>query len=582
MTIVNHRRSSTSGEPSRHDVQVSRDADVLATLGHTQELPRQFNLWSMLALAFTVLGTWSTLAQNLASGLTAGGPVSILWGLVLVTACNLCVAVSLGELTSAMPTALGQAYWIFRIVPTPTGRFVSYMCAWINTFGWWTLTASQTAFMTNFILAMKTLFRPDWAGATGYGHHWLSFLIYVGLTALLTVVNIVACRKDRVLPWINNVVGVQFTLLFLAFALALLISVGIKTESGRTPVAYQPASFVFGAWINNTSWPGGVVWFTGLIQSAYGLTAFDACIHMVEELPAPSRNGPRVIWLSVLIGAVSGFVFMTVCLFCVQSIDDLTAADLPFVELCLSTVGRTGAAVLLALFIVNGVGQNISIMTTASRLTWGFARDGGLPWHKHLAVVSDHWRVPVRALCAQGILIAVVGVLYLFANTVLQAILSVSTIALTVSYGIPIVVLLAKGRDKLPVRGEFTLGRWGVAANIVSVIYCVVTTVFFFFPTDPNPAPADMNWAIAVFGVMLVIALGFWFVQGQRSYLRTEEAMLRSLISQAGQEDVLGTVSVEEDDATTIKTGEDQSIKIAGNSHETIGPGGDRQGKKHV
>ncbi|KAJ9629105.1 uncharacterized protein PV06_02177 [Exophiala oligosperma] len=575
MTIVNghnnRRRSSLSGEPSsRRDAQVSQDADVLATLGHTQELPRQFNLWSMLALAFTVLGTWSTLAQNLASGLTAGGPVSILWGLVLVTACNLCVAVSLGELTSAMPTALGQAYWIFRILPTPTGRFISYMCAWINTFGWWTLTASQTAFMTNFILAMKLLFSPDWAGAH---HSWLSFLIYIGLTALLTVVNIVACRRDRVLPWINNVVGVQFTALFLAFALALLISVGVKAG-----MAYQSGSFVFGTWINNTSWPSGVVWFTGLIQSAYGLTAFDACIHMVEELPAPGRNGPRIIWLSVLIGAVSGFLFMMVCLFCVQSVEGLTGASLPFVELCLSTIGLTGAAVLLAFFIVNGVGQNVSIMTTASRLTWGFARDGGLPWHKQLAVVSDYWRVPTRALWAQGVLIGIVGVLYLFANTVLQAILSVSTIALTISYGIPIAVLLIQGRDKLPVQGEFRLGRWGLAANIVSLVYCVVTTVFFFFPSDPNPKPANMNWAIAVFGVMLVIALGFWFVQGRRSYLRTEEAMLRSLVSQAGQEDVLGTVCVEDADA---RGGDGESIKIRDETVEaqtTI----DREDRKHI
>ncbi len=559
MTISNHL--SGSAETSRRDDQVSHDADVLATLGHPQELARQFNLWSMLALAFTVLGTWSTLAQNLASGLSAGGPVSILWGLALVTFCNLCVAVSLGELTSAMPTALGQAYWIFRIQPTPFGRFLSYMCAWINTFGWWTLTASQTAFMTNFILSMKTIFEPNWPAA-GYG--WLEFLIYIGLTLLLTLINIIACRKDRVLPWINNVVGAQFTLLFLAFALALLISVGVKAH-----LAYQSGSFVFGTWINTTGWPNGVIWFTGLIQSAYGLTAFDACIHMVEELPAPSRNGPKVIWLSVMIGAVSGFLFMMVCLFCVQDIGDLTNADLPFVELCLSTMGLTGAAVLLALFVVNGVGQNISIMTTASRLTWGFARDGGLPWHSYLAMVNGYWHVPVRALWVQGVIIALVGLLYLFANTVLQAILSVSTIALTISYGIPIAVLLVVGRDKLlPMQGEFRLGRWGFAANVVSLIYCAITTVFFFFPSDPNPAPADMNWAIAVFGVMLVIAVGFWFVQGRSSYLRTEESMLRELVSQAGEEDVL--------DVT--RYGDDDTAKDTG----VVGPGMEREHRKSV
>lgn len=517
-------------DPTDHQIErgaappdSTHDAQVLSTMGHAEELPRQFNTWSMLALAFTVLGTWSTLAQNLASGLTAGGPISILWGLALVTVCNLCIAVSLGELTSSMPTALGQAYWIYRLWTTPTGRFVSYLCAWINTFGWWTLTASQLAFMTDFILAMKLLYSEDWAGA-GYG--WVQFLVYVGLTGFLTVVNIAACRKARVLPWINNVVGIMFTLLFLAFALAFLLSVAIKHARN-----YQSAGFVFGTWINSTGWSDGVVWFMGLVQSAYGLTAFDACIHMVEELPSPSRAAPRVLWLSVLIGAVSGFVFMLICLFCVQDLDAITAADLPFIELCLQTVGLTGAVVLLAFFIFNGVGQNLSIMTTASRLTWGFARDGGLPFNRYIAVVNKAWHVPVRALWTQGVLISAIGLLYLFANTVLQAILSVSTIALTISYAMPIAVVLMVGRDKLP-PGPFRLGRWGYTANVVGLIYCCITTVFFFFPTDPAPAPADMNWAIAVFGIMIVIALGFWWVQGQKSYLQTDETMLRIVSGQ--------------------------------------------------
>ena len=70
--------------------------------------------------------------MDLSSGLTNGGPITILWGLCLVTFCNICVAVSLGELVSAMPTALGQAYWVYRLWHTPLGRFVSYMTAWTN------------------------------------------------------------------------------------------------------------------------------------------------------------------------------------------------------------------------------------------------------------------------------------------------------------------------------------------------------------------------------------------------------------------------------------------------------------------
>lgn len=500
---------------SRED-QVQQDAAVLEELGHSQELKRQFSPFSMFALAFTVLGTWSTLAQNLSSGMSSGGPVTILWGLVLVTLCNICVAASLGELLSAMPTALGQAFWVYSLWPTPRGRFLSYMTAWINTFGWWTITASQAAFMAEFTLAMKVLYDENWAPA-GYG--WVNFLLYVGIILLLTVINVVACRKDNLLPGINSVVGTMFMLLFFVFALALLISTGVK--SGRT---FQPGSFVFGDWINSTGWPGGVVWFTGLVQSAYGLTAFDACIHMVEELPQPSKMGPRIVWLSVVTGAISGFLFMMVCLFCIQDFDNIVGADYPFIELCVETIGLTGAATLLALFIVNGVGQNLSLATTASRLTWSFARDGGVPFYRYFAKVDEYWRVPVRACWAQGVIAGLVGVLYLFADTVLEAILSVSTIALTISYAIPIIVLLIVGRDTLSPSRPFQLGRLGMPFNIISIIYCGITTVFFFFPDGPNPTVADMNWAIAVFGSMLVISVGFWFIQGHRTYLQTETA----------------------------------------------------------
>ncbi len=492
------------------------DEQDLAAMGHVQALSRKFDIPSMLALAFCVLGTYSTFAQDFSSGLTNGGAITILWGLVLVTACNICVAVSLGELTSSMPTALGQAYWVHRLWDSPSGRFLSYMTAWINTFGWWTLTASQVAFMAEFLLGMKTLFDPDWDGA---GKRWLQFVVYIGVVFVLTLANVVSCRSDKVLPWINNFVGVWFTGLFVILSLALLISVGIKPG-----LSYQPASFAFGEWMNRTGWPDGVVWFTGLVQAAYGLTAFDAVIHMVEEMPSPRRNAPRVIWLAVLLGAVTGFIFMLICLFCVQDINSVVNADLPFIELMLETVGLKAAAVLLSLFIFNGLGQGISILTTASRLTWGFARDGGLPWSAYFALVDPYWKAPVRALWMQGVLIALVGILYLFASTVLEAILSVSTIALTISYGIPISTLLVVGRDKLP-PGHFSLGRWGPLINWISIIYCIITTIFFFFPGEPSPAPADMNYAIAVFGVMLVVALGFWFLRGHRTYLETDDAV---------------------------------------------------------
>jgi choline transport protein len=525
--------------------QSDQDALDLEAMGHEPALLRRFNIWSMLALAFSVLGTWSTFAQDLASGLENGGAVAILWGLCLVTFCNICIALSLGELLSAMPTALGQAYWIHRLDNTPSGRFFSYMCAWINMFGWWTLTASQMAFMTNFILGIKVMFDNNWSGAS---EGWVQLLVYLGMALAFTVVNIILCRRDKALPWFNNIVGIQFGTLFIVFCLAMVISVGVRDN-----LHFQPAKFVFGKWINQTSWPDGVVWFTGLIQAAYGLTAFDSVIHMIEEIPSPRTAGPKVVWLAVAIGAVTGGIFMIVCLFCIQSLDSVlnSPTGLPFPQLIIDTIGLQGAAALITLFCVNGLGQGVSIMTTASRLTWGFARDGGLPFSAYLTKVNEFWRVPVRVLWTQGFIIALIGILYLFATTVLEAILSVSTIALTISYAMPIVTLLLVGRDKLP-PGQFALGRWGPLLNYVSVIYCIITTVFFFFPGSPDPSPSDMNYAIAVFGIMIVIALISWFVKGRKTYLGTEDAKLAIFKAEQAERD--NQLHIDGISTTKIKT----------------------------
>ena len=169
-------------------------------------------------------------------------------------------------------------------------------------------------------------------------------------------------------------------------------------------------------------------------------------------------------------------------------------------------------------------------------MTWGFSRDGGLPWSDYFAQVNDTWKAPIRSLWLQGIIVGLVGVLYTFSTTALEAILSVTTIALTVSYAMPILTLLLVGRDKLPPGGEYSLGRLGPAINIVSVVYCAITTVFFLFPGGPNPPAADMNYAIAVFGVMLIVSVAFWFIKGSSTYLRSEAAERR--MAQARQMEV--------------------------------------------
>ena len=42
-------------------------------------------------------------------------------------------------------------------------------------------------------------------------------------------------------------------------------------------------------------WPDGVAFILGLLQSVFGLTGFDAVSHLVEEMPRPHINAPKVM-----------------------------------------------------------------------------------------------------------------------------------------------------------------------------------------------------------------------------------------------------------------------------------------------
>lgn len=88
--------------------QAPDDVAQLASLGHAQSFERQFSKRSVLGLAFAILNTWSALAVSISIALPSGGPVALIWGLIVAGIFNLALAASLAEFLSAFPTAGGK------------------------------------------------------------------------------------------------------------------------------------------------------------------------------------------------------------------------------------------------------------------------------------------------------------------------------------------------------------------------------------------------------------------------------------------------------------------------------------------
>ena len=78
----------------------------------------------------------------------------------------------------------------------------------------------------------------------------------------------------------------------------------------------------------------------------------------------------------------------------------------------------------------------------------------------------------------------------------MNAILSLSTLALYVSYVIPIILLIMKRLRKEHIDfGPFKLGRSGLWINIYAVVFAIYIIIFLPFPAETPVSAESMNYA---------------------------------------------------------------------------------------
>jgi choline transport protein len=104
-------------------------------------------------------------------------------------------------------------------------------------------------------------------------------------------------------------------------------------------------------------------------------------------------------------------------------------------------------------------------------------------------------------------------------TTAFFAILSLNTLALYISYIIPMVFLvMTKLRgDHIPY-GPFHLGRWGLPINIFAIIYAIFIAIFLPFPPFLPVTSVTMNYGGPVMGFVILFALADWFISGRKRF----------------------------------------------------------------
>lgn len=122
---------------SDDNIEGLKSADLdeahLAEMGYKQDMRRNYSVISVLGVGFSLTNSWFGISAALITGINSGGPVLIVYGIILIALISTCVGISLSELASAYPNAGGQYFWANELAPRRFANFASYLTGW---FAW--------------------------------------------------------------------------------------------------------------------------------------------------------------------------------------------------------------------------------------------------------------------------------------------------------------------------------------------------------------------------------------------------------------------------------------------------------------
>ncbi|HVJ82401.1 MAG TPA: amino acid permease, partial [Planctomycetia bacterium] len=429
------------------------DSRTLNQLGYAQELARVLGGFSNFAISLSII---CILAGGLTSfhlGFAAAGGASIGLGWPLACLLSLAVAATMGQVASAFPTAGGLYHWAAIL----GGRGWGWATAWFNLAGLITVLA---AINVGTVVFAASIFSP------GKPLEPLTqFLAVAAITASHALFNHLGIRVTRVL---TDFSGYLILVVAMLLTIALLLCAS-SLDFGRL-VAFTNFTGLPAA---SPVWPRtesvGWAFVLGLLLPAYTITGFDASAHAAEETVGASENVPRGIVQSVLVSGVFGWVMLAAI---VLAMPDPAAA---------ASAGDGAVALVLfdalpkslAWFLCGGavVAQylcGLATVTSASRMAFAFARDGGLPFSHALRYVSPRFRSPPIAVWS----VSAAAVLFTAYTPVYSTITAVCVIFLYVSYVIPTAIgFFAYGRSWTRF-GPWRLGVWYRPLAVVSVLAC--------------------------------------------------------------------------------------------------------------
>jgi amino acid transporter len=437
---------------------IAEDVRTLHSMGYAQELLRRMSGFSNFAISFSIICILAGGITSFHLGMSSVGGASLGLGWPLGCMLSLCFALAMAQLASAFPTAGGLYHWASIV----GGKGWGWVTAWFNLAGLITVLAAINVGAYQFTLSSL---------GPSFGLDPAKLSPATAMAAQAVGVLLVTLTQAMF-----NHLGIKITTMLTDFSGYLIIVVSFVLVASLFYFAGHLDWSRLWTFTNYSGPRGGDVWpetsstarlfFLGLLLPAYTVTGFDASAHTSEETIDAARSVPRGILRAVFYSSIFGWLMVIAF---VLAIPDMSTAAAQGAS---SFFGMMDAVLPKGLRIVLYVGIalaqylcGLATVTSASRMTYAFARDGGLPFSASLKSVSPAHRTPAAAIWT----VALLCVGFAVYTPVYSTITSVCTIFLYLSYGLPVCLgLLAFGRTWTKM-GPWSIGN---AYRIVATI-CV-------------------------------------------------------------------------------------------------------------
>ncbi|MGE3284785.1 MAG: amino acid permease [Pseudonocardia sp.] len=502
------------------DTQHDADAALLHKMGYAQVLFREMGGFSNFAISFTIISILAGCLTSYYIAFNNGGPVAITWGWLLVGVFCVLVAMAMGEIASAMPTAGALYYWASKLGSPAWGWFTG----WFNLVGQIAVTAAIDYGAALFTTALLDL----WFGiGTETG---TVFVVYTAIIALHLLLNLLGVN---ILAGLNS---------FSAWwhMIGVVVVVGVLVV---IPDNHQSVSYVFGETVNNSGFSDGAFWYVfglGLLMAQYTITGFDASAHMSEETRMASRSAAWGMVMSVVVSVIFGFILLVAVTFAVPDTQGvLDAAGNAVVYIWTESLGDTWAEFLLFIAVVAQLFCGTASVTSASRMMFAFSRDGAVPGSRLWRKVARN-RVPVNAVIAICVLSWALMIPTLANGVIGYAVgTSIAVIGLYIAFALPIVLRIRAG-DRFA-HGAWSLGNHYKWISVLAVIWIALVCLLFLLPFSPSGIPGadEFDWALVNYTPLTVggalILFGGW-------YLLTARKWFTGPVREAGTDEELASI----------------------------------------